>query len=65
MQKMQRRNSYLTAFSLLLKLSRNNISLSKLLNFNQAIALDNNVDLFVVLSTTGKIARYLAKQRPM
>lgn len=29
------------------------------------IALDNNVDLFVVLTSTGKIARYLAKQRPM
>lgn len=29
------------------------------------IALDNNVDLFVVLTQTGKIARYLAKQRPM
>lgn len=29
------------------------------------IALDNNVDLFVVLTTNGKIARYLAKQRPM
>jgi len=29
------------------------------------IALDNNVDLFVILTSTGKIARYLAKQRPM
>jgi pyruvate kinase len=29
------------------------------------IALDNNVDLFVILTDTGKIARYLAKQRPM
>lgn len=29
------------------------------------IALDNNVDLFVVLTNTGKVARYLAKQRPM
>ena len=28
------------------------------------IALENNVDLFVVLTATGKIARYLAKQRP-
>jgi len=30
-----------------------------------AIALDNNVDLFVCLTSTGKIARFLAKQRPM
>jgi pyruvate kinase len=29
------------------------------------IALDNNVDLFVVLAQTGKIARMLAKQRPL
>jgi len=29
------------------------------------IALDNNVDLFICLTTTGKIARFLAKQRPM
>lgn len=29
------------------------------------IALDNNVDLFVCLTETGKIARFLAKQRPM
>jgi pyruvate kinase len=29
------------------------------------VALDNNVDLFIVLTETGKIARYLAKQRPM
>lgn len=29
------------------------------------IALDNNVDIFVVLTSTGKIARYLAKQRPI
>lgn len=29
------------------------------------IALDNNVDLLVVLTSTGKVARYLAKQRPM
>ncbi len=28
------------------------------------IALENNVDLFIVLTSTGKIARYLAKQRP-
>lgn len=26
------------------------------------IALDNNVDLFICLTSTGKIARYLAKQ---
>ena len=29
------------------------------------VALDNNVDLFICLTVTGKIARYLAKQRPM
>lgn len=29
------------------------------------IAIDNNVDLFVVLTATGKIARTLAKQKPM
>jgi pyruvate kinase len=29
------------------------------------IALDNNVDLFIVLTETGRIARFLAKQRPM
>ena len=28
------------------------------------IALDNNVDLFICLTKTGKIARYLARQRP-
>jgi pyruvate kinase len=30
-----------------------------------AIALDNNVDLFICLTSTGKVARFLAKQRPM
>ena len=29
------------------------------------IALDNNVDLFIVLTETGRVARYLAKQRPL
>ena len=29
------------------------------------IALDNNVDLFIVVTETGKLAKYLAKQRPM
>ena len=29
------------------------------------IALDNNVDLFVCLTSTGRIARFLAKQQPM
>ena len=29
------------------------------------IALDNNVDLFICLTSTGRVARYLAKQRPM
>lgn len=29
------------------------------------IALDNNVDLFVCLTSTGKVARYLAKQQLM
>ena len=29
-----------------------------------AIALENNVGLFVCLTSTGKIARFLAKQRP-
>lgn len=29
------------------------------------IAIDNNVDLFVVLTSTGKIARALAKQKPL
>lgn len=29
------------------------------------IAIDNNVDLFVCLTSTGKIARALAKQKPM
>lgn len=28
------------------------------------IALDNNVDIFVCLTETGKIARYVAKYRP-
>lgn len=30
-----------------------------------AIALDNNVDMFVTVTKTGRIARQLAKQRPM
>ena len=29
-----------------------------------SIALDNNVDLFVCLTETGRIARYIAKYRP-
>jgi len=29
-----------------------------------SIALDNNVDIFVCLTETGKIARYVAKYRP-
>jgi pyruvate kinase len=29
------------------------------------IALENNVELFCVLTQTGRIARYLAKQRPV
>lgn len=29
------------------------------------IALDNNVDMFVTVTSTGKIARQLARQRPM
>lgn len=29
------------------------------------IAIDNNVDLFIALTNTGKIARALAKQKPM
>ena len=29
-----------------------------------SIALDNNVDVFVCLTETGKIARYIAKYRP-
>jgi pyruvate kinase len=28
------------------------------------IALDNNVDIFVCLTETGRIARYIAKYRP-
>lgn len=30
-----------------------------------AIALDNNVDMFVTVTKTGQIARALARQRPM
>ncbi len=30
-----------------------------------SIALDNNVDLFVCLTESGKIARYVAKYRPL
>ncbi len=30
-----------------------------------AIALDNNVDMFLTITNTGKIARALARQRPM
>ncbi len=29
-----------------------------------SIALDNNVDLFICLTETGKIARFIAKYRP-
>lgn len=29
------------------------------------IAIDNNVDLFVVLTASGKVARALAKQKPI
>lgn len=29
-----------------------------------SIALDNNVDIFVCLTETGKIARFIAKFRP-
>jgi len=29
-----------------------------------SIALDNNVDLFICLTETGRIARYIAKYRP-
>jgi pyruvate kinase len=29
-----------------------------------SIALDNNVDMFVCLTETGRIARYIAKYRP-
>lgn len=28
------------------------------------IALDNNVDIFICLTDTGKIARFIAKYRP-
>jgi pyruvate kinase len=30
-----------------------------------SIALDNNVDLFLCITTNGRIAKFLAKQRPM
>lgn len=29
-----------------------------------SIALDNNVDIFICLTETGKIARYVAKYKP-
>ena len=29
-----------------------------------SIALDNNVDMFICITETGRIARYIAKYRP-